>query len=107
MRDDQIVAARVPVEIRERGNAILASLGSTPTQLINAAYLYVLEHKRLPVETVIPSSGKRVLDPLRQQQIAAELEALQVCRYDYSAGGDKTFKQAFTEKIKQGFEPQR
>ena len=34
---DAIVSARVPIALKERGNGILHDIGSTPTQLINAA----------------------------------------------------------------------
>lgn len=47
-RDDAIVTARVPVEIKEQGNAVLKKIGSTPTELVNAAYRYVLDHEELP-----------------------------------------------------------
>lgn len=43
-----IVTARVPSEIRRQGNEALKALGATPTQLINAAYEYVIEHGSLP-----------------------------------------------------------
>lgn len=45
---DAVVTARVPVEIRRQGNEILRSIGSNPTQLINAAYEYVISHGSLP-----------------------------------------------------------
>lgn len=36
------VTARVPAEIRRQGNAVLEQLNATPTELIRAAYEYVL-----------------------------------------------------------------
>lgn len=45
---DPVVTARVPAEIRDQGNAILRQLGATPTDLVNAAYEYLLLEKRLP-----------------------------------------------------------
>lgn len=47
-RADSIVTARVPSEIKEQGNAVLKKIGFTPTELVNAAYKYVLEHEELP-----------------------------------------------------------
>ena len=37
-----MVTARVPLEIRDQVNAKLRSIGSSPTELVNAAYDYVL-----------------------------------------------------------------
>ncbi|RDB69094.1 hypothetical protein [Eggerthella sinensis] len=48
VRPDTIVTARVPVEIKEQGDAVLRRIGSTPTELINAAYRYVIENGELP-----------------------------------------------------------
>lgn len=45
---DSRVSARVPVETRERGDRQLARIGATTTQLINAAYDYVIETGKLP-----------------------------------------------------------
>lgn len=44
----EMVTARVPAEIRRQGNAMLKSLGATPTQLVNAAYEYLLNAGSLP-----------------------------------------------------------
>ena len=45
---DAIVTARIPVEVKEQGNAILREIGSSPTKLINAAYNYLLATHTLP-----------------------------------------------------------
>lgn len=45
---DVVVTARIPVEVKEQAGAILHELNSTPTQLINAAYQYLLQEKALP-----------------------------------------------------------
>lgn len=60
-RSDSIVTARVPVEIKEQGNAVLKKIGATPTELVNAAYQYVLEHGELPAGRSLPAdlAGKR------------------------------------------------
>lgn len=42
------ITARVPVEIKKHGDKILESLGATPTQLVNAAYDYLIAEKKLP-----------------------------------------------------------
>ena len=45
---DSIVTARVPIGIKEQGRIALQKIGATPTDLINAAYRYVLEEGKLP-----------------------------------------------------------
>lgn len=106
-RNDAIVAARVPEEIKEQGNALLAKLGFTPTQLINAAYQYVLTYKQLPFESPKPKPGKRTLDQKRMQEIVKELESLQVSTFDYTLGGTRTFKEAVEEERRAEYEAQQ
>lgn len=50
---DAIVTARIPVEVKEQGNAILREIGSSPTRLINAAYRYLLATHELPSPRVV------------------------------------------------------
>ena len=95
---DTIVAARVPEEIKNQGNLILAKLGYTQTHLINSAYRYVLEFHRLPFESATPKPGKRTLDSKRMRQLSSELMALQVSTYDYSLGNTRTLKDVLAEK---------
>lgn len=45
---DSIVTARVPAGIKEQGKIALQKIGATPTDLINAAYRYVLAEGKLP-----------------------------------------------------------
>ena len=45
---DAMVTARVPVEVKERVGTILREMGSSPTELVNAAYDYVLKYGKLP-----------------------------------------------------------
>jgi antitoxin component of RelBE/YafQ-DinJ toxin-antitoxin module len=45
---DAMVSARIPRELRDQANDILSGLGSSPTQLINAAYRYLLHAGTLP-----------------------------------------------------------
>lgn len=76
-RVDAIVTARVPTEIKEQGNAILKRIGSSPTELINAAYRYVLDYEELP--TVAPpleemADRHRNLSPEKKAQIKAFID---------------------------------
>lgn len=47
-RVDSIVTARVPKEIKRQGNNVLKKIGATPTDLVNAAFRYVIDHGELP-----------------------------------------------------------
>lgn len=45
---DAMVSARVPVEIKKQGDRKLKEIGSSATELVNAAYRYVLQYGELP-----------------------------------------------------------
>lgn len=45
---DAMVTARVPVEVKERVSAKLREAGSSPTELVNAAFEYYLHCGELP-----------------------------------------------------------
>lgn len=46
--ESALVNARVPLAKKEACTNMLKALGSTPSQLINCAYDYVLEYGKLP-----------------------------------------------------------
>ena len=85
---DAIVTARVPVEVKDQVGAILREIGSTPTQLINRAYEYVLAKRELPTIDVEydggvrdPKSGKRVV--VITKEMRAELKRMEKrCTFD-------------------------
>lgn len=58
----EMVTARVPSEIRRQGNAVLKEIGATPTQLVNAAYEYILAKRRLPKTSSDTTSQARFDD---------------------------------------------
>lgn len=73
---DATVTARVPVEVKEQGNALLKSLGSSPTQLINSAYRYLLKEGRLPEPESERKAKKRRLSAAQRKELAQSLEAM-------------------------------
>ncbi len=78
---DAVVTARVPVEIKEQGNALLKSIGSTPTQLVNAAYEFLLSEKELPrvEDNLVKEKGThRKLSVERQKEIADSLSVMRL-----------------------------
>ena len=46
---DAMVSGRIPVEMKERGAALLTEIGATQTELIRAAYEYLIAEGKLPV----------------------------------------------------------
>ena len=53
---DTTVSARVPIEIKKQADKKLRSLGASTTDLINAAFRYLLAENELPG---VRSGGKR------------------------------------------------
>jgi antitoxin component of RelBE/YafQ-DinJ toxin-antitoxin module len=76
-----LVSARVPVEIKRQGNSILEQIGSSPTQLVNTAYQYVIEHGELPLARQALKPAKRKLETTQLNKIKARslLMALPGC----------------------------
>lgn len=78
---DAIVSARVPIALKDRGNGILHDIGSTPTQLINAAYQFVLAEHELP-KPHDPLEGmrgaKRELTDEQKEKVRRSLKAMYV-----------------------------
>lgn len=71
---EAMVTARIPVEIKEQGNAILKEIGATATQLVNAAYEYLLATRELPVVHA-SVSGKRKLSEGQRADLQAFFNA--------------------------------
>ena len=71
---DSIVTARVPVEIKDQVNAMLAQIGATPTQLINSAYEYVLDNGALPETKAAASAQHKALPADRESGLLAIFE---------------------------------
>ncbi|MDR2957203.1 MAG: type II toxin-antitoxin system RelB/DinJ family antitoxin [Coriobacteriales bacterium] len=55
---DAMVTARMPQGKKEIGNSVLHSLGTTPSQLINEVYDYVIRNRQLPVLSSSINVGK-------------------------------------------------
>lgn len=72
---DVIVTARVPVEIKEQANDILKKIGANPTQLINAAYEYVLSQGELPQAHPQKVKKKQGLSQDEKEQLIKSIEA--------------------------------
>ena len=60
-RTEAVTSARLPREIKQQGDAILRSIGSSPTELVNAAYRYVIATHELPGPRSLCEKERRVL----------------------------------------------
>lgn len=67
--------ARVPAEIKLQGDAILKSLGSSTTELINAAYMYVLKEHKLPE---VNARNMRIITEEMIAEIENDLELISI-----------------------------
>ena len=98
-----MVAARIPVEVKNQGDSILKSLGSNPTDLINRAYAYVLEYHALPGqihEATDDNPVVRQVLPTMLDSIRAAYEGMSLPLED--AWGQKDYKE-----IRDDFEDDR
>ncbi|TJW10298.1 hypothetical protein [Parvibacter caecicola] len=59
---DPMVSARVPLGLRDQVHQELKAAGSSPTELINAAYKFFLATHTLPGQQSASKPGRRALD---------------------------------------------
>ena len=100
---DSIVTARVPSEIKEQGNAVLKSIGSSPTELVNSAYEYVLAEGKLPKPRSDVAPQRIVLSD-EQKRILRERREKIVCKVPESYWQGKSYKELLEEAIKEKYE---
>ena len=102
---DSIVTARIPVEVKNQVSEVLESLGSNTTQLINAAFEYVLVTGRLPdaqESASLESSAKgssRKLSEKDKEELSALFGKISVPAPAsfWDDLGDSTYKEAISE----------
>lgn len=102
---DSIVTARIPVEVKNQVSEILELLGSNTTQLINAAFEYVLVTGRLPdahESASLESSAKgpsRQLSEKDKEQLASLFGKISVPAPAsfWNELGNSTYKEAISE----------
>ena len=103
-RDDVVVTARVPRGIKMQGDAILRDLAATPTDLVNAAYAYVLEHHELPrtTPTLAELAGKRrTLSPEQKERLRTFLRRPPLAEpIDW---GTKSYKELKAEALEEKY----
>jgi antitoxin component of RelBE/YafQ-DinJ toxin-antitoxin module len=75
---DPVVTGRVPEAVRNRGNAVLKEIGSSPSELINAAYDYVIRERRLPKAVDLPDAGTRTLTEAQAAELLNFMKRVRV-----------------------------
>jgi antitoxin component of RelBE/YafQ-DinJ toxin-antitoxin module len=73
-----VVTARIPENVRIRGNEVLHEIGSTPSELINAAFEYVIREKKLPEPEHRLERGERRPSASQAEQVAAFMDDIRV-----------------------------
>ena len=98
---DAMVTARVPVEIKEQVTALLKENGSSPTELVNSAYEYYLEHRELPKKNLL-EAGRRKLSREQKKKLAELLAATTVA--DTSLLDGRSLQEVIAEQRRDGYE---
>ena len=77
---DPVVTARVPEGVRDRGNEVLKDIGSSVTELVNAAFDYVIRERHLPQSNGTASESSTLRRPTKKQieQATAFMNAVKV-----------------------------
>ena len=76
----KMVSARVPDAIYDQVSAQLAELGSSPSELVNSAFEYVLQEKKLPAAP--KAAPKKQVRKLSQEQRARLKRFFDGCTLD-------------------------
>ena len=75
---DPVVTARVPKGVRDRGVEVLKSIGSTTSELVNAAFDYVIQAKELPRFEQEKRGGVRVPSKEQAEELSAFMRSVKV-----------------------------
>lgn len=82
----KMVSARVPDALFEQGSLQLEALGSNATELVRAAFEYVLKNKALP--TTEPIASKQKQRKLTAEQRKQLQSALRACTLNVNISAD-------------------
>lgn len=75
-----VVTARVPEGVRARGVDVLREIGSSTSELVNAAFDYVIKERRLPTPEA-PAKGapdRRSISGRQMEQLASFMDNVRV-----------------------------
>ena len=98
---DPVVTARVPEGVRDRGVEVLKSIGSTTSELINAAFDYVIQAKELPRFERATRGEVRVLSKEQAEDLS---EFMRFVKVDVPAvWDDASFEDLFDDAMGQRY----
>ncbi|MEG2850468.1 MAG: hypothetical protein RR866_02085 [Raoultibacter sp.] len=95
---DAMVTARVPVEKKEKVDALLREAGATATQLVNAAYDYYLDRKSMPCTQTAQQPTQQDLADLRD---FIEATSFEVC---WDEETDFSYKDSVAQSAREKYE---
>lgn len=100
---DPMVSARVPMELRDQVNEGLRAIGSSPTELINRAYEFFLDTKRLPGRDASSKKGKRKLNASQLRALTESIkETTRAVPESYFEGLD--YKELLRRRLRESYE---
>lgn len=73
-----VVTARVPEGIRSRGVDVLREIGATTSELVNAAFTYVIQERELPRPRANASGKNRTLNEQQCKQLEGFMDAVRI-----------------------------
>ena len=73
----KMVSARVPGAVYDQASVLLSELGASTSELINAAFNYLLREKKLPENTAKESTS--TVRKLTKEQVAELQQKLDAC----------------------------
>ena len=96
---DPVVTARVPAGVRQRGQEVLREIGATTSELVNAAFAYVIQERELPKPKpkVAVGPNARKLDAAQKRELARFFEEVKAPVADSQA--DATFEQLLEDAM--------
>ena len=75
-----VVTARVPEGVRARGIDVLREIGSSTSELVNAAFDYVIKERELPrpKPTQGNEAGKRTIGKEQREELLSFMDSVKV-----------------------------
>lgn len=93
----KMVTARVPDALFEQGSIQLRSLGATPSELVKAAFEYLLSERALPQGGACAPRERRELSAEQTERLR---EALRACSLDLDIPADVAHDKRIAHEVR-------